>query len=74
MEKIQKYNNIKDLYRAYAHHNLTEKLKTLSEEELDYFIDSMLRDDIIGDRVSVFDALNNEKEYRISDEALAKRR
>jgi len=58
------------LYNAYANHNLTDTLKSLSDEELSKYLIDIFLDDIIGDRLDILIALRNEAEYRESERAL----
>ena len=62
---------ISDLENAYSKHVLTEYLKLLSEKELLSIQMDMLHDDIVGARADIFGSINNELEYRRSDEELA---
>ena len=61
---------IRDLEKACANYKLTDLLKEISDEELIRLMDLIMRDDIIGIRINICDAIYNEMDYR-NDESLA---
>ena len=60
---------IEDLKTEYYNHNLTEFLKTLTDEQINEFLGQIYRNDIVGDLVNILDALLNEVEYRRPENA-----
>ena len=58
---------LKDLFEQLKNYNITEFLKTVSNEELINCQRAILCDDILGDRIKVLEAINIELEYRLQN-------
>lgn len=71
---MERLIDIKDLAKHYISHTLTDFLQTLTDDELEYAIGCILADDLIEDRVYIYEAIKNEIEYRESDKNLASRK
>ncbi|MBQ3020599.1 MAG: hypothetical protein IJD92_00055 [Bacilli bacterium] len=62
------------LEREYNRYNLTEFLKTRSMEELEEYVSLIVRDDIIGIRANIYDAILLEIEYRNNSKIIEKKK
>ena len=74
IEEKQKCSSIEDLLKEYptmkelliecANYNLTEYFKQLPMETLEYILSCIERDDILGDKIKIYEAVLTEMEYR----------
>lgn len=75
MEAKTKFEKLKDITKtalsAYQNYELTNYLKTLTSEELEYLEHRIGANDITGPWIDIFNSLHQEKEYRVLSTTLS---
>lgn len=64
MDYLNNFISIRDIEKICANNYLTEYLKTLTHEQLMSIKMTLLCDDIVGVRIKILSAVNDELEYR----------